>query len=232
MPPSDLTDTSLEHIIIKCQQEACQPREQERGFCFELFRRALEEDDGAAQVALVSQYNRLVQKWIVAYKTNLDGEFDDIVQEVWFKYWSNLFKKTPPRVSGHFENVGQLLKILRLCVQSVTLDRHRKAVRDEKIKLAELSETTEARLHTEHLVQTPEEHLEQTEREERYRVIRERCDALLKEPREQRIFELLYDRGLTPKDVATEYASEFPDIAEVRRMEERIIKRMRRALSG
>jgi RNA polymerase sigma factor (sigma-70 family) len=228
MSPSDLTNITLENLICECEREALQSRIQEKGFCFELFRRALNETDAAAQEALVKQYTRLIQKWVTGYQPNLGEEFDDVVQDIWCKYWNYLVKKTQPRVSGQFTHVGEYLKYLKLCVRSVTLDHQRKVISRERRIWVEFSEVTEIYLPTADRVETPEEHLDRMTHEETVRLIRERCEALLKEPRERRIFELLYDRGLKPKEVVTEHADEFPDLAEVQKLEERIVKRLRR----
>jgi len=230
MTLSALTSSSLQALVDACQQESLQPRAQENGSCFEIFRRAFDEADRVAQEALVCQYQRLIQKWIADFHSDVNEDFEDLVQEVWLRYWRSLRKKKPPCVAGNFIHLGELLKYLKLCVNSVMIDHQHP--RQQGMAQMELSEATEAHLQAQFAGPTPEENFAEQERLRGLAALRAQFDTLVSDPRERRLFELLYERGLKPREVVREYAREFPEIEEVRRIEERVLKRIRRALNA
>ncbi len=57
---------ALEEVIRDYQEESPGPRDQEIYYCFERFRRALEDHDQAAWCAIERQYMSFVIKWTMA----------------------------------------------------------------------------------------------------------------------------------------------------------------------
>ncbi len=63
-----LRHMDLDSVIQKCHAESRQERQREHGYCFELFRRTLEESDQAAWAAIAAQYRQLMLSWIYGYR--------------------------------------------------------------------------------------------------------------------------------------------------------------------
>lgn len=99
----DLADLPIDEIIARCQEETerySRRDSHDPRYCYELFRRALAEQDQEAWQALRAQHQRLVGSWIQATLNRMeyradDASFEDISQEVWLR----LFRFIPPRGS-------------------------------------------------------------------------------------------------------------------------------------
>ncbi len=229
MVKNNLPQNSLQEIIAGCEQEAQQERQQEKGHCFELFRRALDEQEPAAWTAIAEQYGRLMLGWVYAYPGNdfAPEEAEQLIHEALERFWRTLTSRSI-QVATSFEHIGALLKYLQQCVVATLLDQKRRAQRTAR--LIERLQSTSIEGATYH-VPSPEEHtIERLQRTEQLQRVTQWMRVHVTDPLEQRLLYLSYEEDLTPAAIAHQYPQEFSDAQMVRRMKERILKRARRAL--
>lgn len=221
-----MIDLPLDEIIQGCVQEASrQDRTNETGYCFELFRRALEQQDEDAWEAIQHQYNRLVLQWCYAFESDLtQGEGEDMAREALERFWRTLRSAS---ISERFDHVGALLKYLNQCVISTILDHRRQEER--KRRLMERMKFFEAPVQ---FSASPErEALERIVHEEQFQRIRGWIQNNITDAKEQLVLQDSFEHDMKPSEIAQRHPDMFPDVQTVRQIKERILKRLRRALA-
>jgi DNA-directed RNA polymerase specialized sigma24 family protein len=221
-----LNRLNIDAIIEGCQAEATQPRDQESGYCFELFRRALEDEEPVAWLAIDAQYRQLLLRWGSDYAPDLpQEEIERIVPDALPKFWQSLTKSTIPLIN-RFAHIGALLKYLKQCTLSVLIDYRRQLQRSERIIRKQL-EIAEQALP---ISQEDEQDLvERLEQEQLLLQIRAWIQSHVTDAEERQVLYLSYQVGLSPAQIAARYPDQFPEAQQVRRIKERILKRARRA---
>lgn len=226
MLKDSLHHLSTEAIIQGCQDESNQFRTQETGYCLELFRRALEEHEHSAWLAIDEQYRRLILHWICDCSPNLpQEEIEQIVPETLPRFWQSLARSTVP-LTRRFTHVGAVLKYLKCCAISVLRDHERRLHRVERVRkrLAATDQIIPVQVETE------QELLTKIEREQLLQLVRGWVKTHVTDEHERLVLCLSYEYGLTPAEIAARHSHEFPNAQTVRRIKERILKRARRAL--
>jgi len=220
-----LNHLSIDAIIEGCQTEATQPRDQESGYCFELFRRALEDEEPTAWLAIDAQYRQLIMRWGSDYAPDLPTEeIARIVPDALPKFWQSLTKSTVPLID-RFAHIGALLKYLKQCTSSVLIDYRRQFQRRERIR-----QRLELANQTLSISQEDEQELvDRLEQEQLLQQIRAWIQTHVTDVEEQQVLYLSYQVGLSPAQIAARYPDQFPEAQLVRRIKERILKRARRA---
>lgn len=226
MLDNSLHELKLETVIEGCQAESNRPRSQEAGYCFELFRRALEEQQSAAWAAIDNQYKNLILHWIYCCAPTLSrDEVEEIVPQTLPKFWRILHKSANP-LAERFEHVGALLNYLKQCAISVLRDHERRTKRRQRLHVR-LSAPDQTLLRQ---PETEQELLARIDREQLVALVRRWVETYVTDPQERRVLSLSFEVGLTPKQIAEQYTDEFGDVQTVRRIKERILKRAKRAL--
>lgn len=226
MLEQSLRQLNLETVIKGCQTESSQPRAQETGYCFELFRRALEDEEQAAWVAIDNQYKNLILHWLYCCSPALSREeAEEIVPQAWPKFW-RIFNKSSAPLTDRFAHVGALLKYLKQCAISVLRDYERRMQRRERIR-KRLASPDQMVLYQ---PESEQELLTRIDREKLLALIRQWVDTYVTDPQERRVLSLSFEYGLTPVKIAEQYPQEFANAQTVRRIKERILKRAKRAL--
>lgn len=222
---STLALQSLQTIIDGCAQEATQVREQERGNCFELFRRAVEERDNMAWSAIQQQYQRLVINWLhkASLTPLLPEDLDDLIQTAYTKFWKSIHKEEVA-LQTRFAHVGALLKYLNRCVLTTYLDYNRKREQQQRLqlKLTQLAATP--------AVERPSFELWE-ETQTRLNKVQQWLQTEMTDPIEKLLIQLLYEQALKPREIVRQYPDQFPDTNAVRRVKGRVLQRARRALT-
>lgn len=216
----------IDEIIQGCQDESNRPRSQETGYCFELFRRALEEQEQVAWQAIDKQYRRLIRHWIHNYSAEISREkAEEIVPDALPKFWYALANSATP-LTERFSHIGAILNYLKQCTISVFREHQRQHHRTERIKqrLEAPQDTGIAHLDP------ADELLSRLDRERLLQLVQNWVKTYVTDVQEQRVLSLSYEEGLTPTEIAQRYPSEFADAPTVRRVKERVLKRARRAL--
>lgn len=217
-------ELSVKMIIDGCEEEAKKPREEEEGYCFELFRRGMEEQDNQAWQALQTQYGRLIHSWIHNRMPNTlsNEEREDLIQDTWTNFYSSLTKHSIP-LSNNFRHVGALLSYLSKCVLTSTIDYQRRLAKHRKLQQRLEMETEKWYLAPDVSV------LEQIAEQKRIRAIREWIDKNVTDPKEQLVLSCSFETGLKPKEIYDRYPHMFKNVQTVYRVKERILKRARRS---
>ena len=224
-------ELSTEAIIQGCQAEAAQPRAEESGYCFELFRRALEDEEPAAWLAIDQQYRQLILRWGCACAPDLPRqEVEQVVTTALPRFWQSLTRSAEP-LARRFVHVGAVLKYLKQCTVSALLDHRRQLERAERLRRR--LESTEQLLTPELTSEQAEQNLvERLDQEQRLQQVRTWIRTEVTDAREQLVLYLSYQVGLSPCEIAAWYPQEFPDAQSVRRLKERVLKRARRAFQA
>lgn len=223
-----LRQLSLDTVIQECHAESRQERQRESGYCFELFRRALEEGDQAAWAAIAVQYRQLLLNWIYGYRavTFTPDEAEATAHEALERFWRTLSARAPD-ITSHFAHVGALLKYLNQCVIATILDQQRRAQR--RARLVERLQADAIALQP---IASDTDTLERLCRAEQVAQVRQWVQTHVTDPHEQLVLRLSFEQALTPAQIAQQYPQQFADAQAVRRLKERILKRARRGLSA
>lgn len=220
----DFHQLSVKMIIDGCEQEAKKPREEEVGYCFELFRRGIEEQDNQAWQALQIQYGRLIHSWIHARmpKTLSNEEREDLIQDTWTNFYGSLTKHSIP-LSNNFRHVGALLSYLNKCVLTATIDYQRRLAKHRRLQ-------QRLEMETEKWYSAPDASvLEQIAEQKRIRAIQEWIAKNVTDPKEKLVLSCSFETGLKPKEIYDRYPDMFKNVQTVYRVKERILKRARRS---
>lgn len=206
-----MDDNTIRELAQDCREESTRyrrGRSGERGACFELFRRAIVERDQDAWDALYVQYRRLVGKWVGGPADRIDER----VNRAFAKFWGAV---DPDSFSNRFNTIGKVMSYLQLCARSVRIDGHR---RNEKRRL--LVRLEDARASTGDTTSRPA--LDNVVQQELFATIEQR----LKDEQERLVIHLSFQVGLPPRHIAEECPDIFADAAEVRKVKERVVRRL------
>ncbi len=225
--PSELGQLSLEAIAAGCRGEAQRSRSEELGYCFELFRRALEQAEQAAWNAVARQYQRLVLEWVYAARRSNDeiADPEELAHEAFERFWRTLAGRCNPLVA-RFPHVGALLKYLQQCAVTTVLDQRRRALRQTRLN-ARVESATQAGA----LSPGPEdEAVARIDQAALLARVRTWVAAEVSDPDEQLVLQASYTDDLSPIEIVARYPERFTDAATVRQIKERVLRRARRAL--
>jgi DNA-directed RNA polymerase specialized sigma24 family protein len=222
----DFQGLRLEQVAAGCRAEAERSRREERGYCFELFRRALEQRDHAAWEAVATQYHRLILGWVHGVGLPADDDAEEVAREAFERFWRTLAGRCDP-LTARFPHVGALLKYLRQCAVTTVLDRRRSSLQRGRL----LEQAQRAYRLDVPTAQLPEDALvDRLARSEQLRQVRAWVAAEVSDPLEQLVLRLSYSEDLSPAEIAARHPEHFSEAALVRQIKERVLRRARRAL--
>lgn len=211
----NLRALDLDTIILRCRAESRGELDvQILGSttpCYELFRRAVEEGLPEAWDAIYHQYRRLVLLWIGPDLPDVD----EIVNRAFAKFWRFCPRES---FSKRFPTLCHILSYLRQCAISARQEALRQRVPSFQSGEGIIAETLPSTQAVEDAA------LNNVVKQQLKELVWER----LKSDRERRVMHLSYEIGLTPSEICARFPREFPSVDEVRRIKERILKRLRR----
>jgi DNA-directed RNA polymerase specialized sigma24 family protein len=216
MTKKNLQQLDLGQVIQECIQEHQRFHKGqlgEEGHCFELFRRAIEENDQDAWYAIHKQYYLTVAKWIGAHPRR-----DELIESAFTKLWRSLCDISLAR---RFPHVGAVLAYLRKCAVSVRLDlerRNRRQDRETPLNEAIVPHADDVRCKA----------LENVESEAMRKQVRLWLDEHVEDEQERLVISMSYAFDLSPAEIARHCPEHFADARDVRRVKERVLKRLRR----
>ncbi|KPJ94188.1 MAG: hypothetical protein AMJ53_05755 [Gammaproteobacteria bacterium SG8_11] len=127
---SKTTKLSLSDLVHNCAEETdlfFQHRDHDTRYCFELFRRAIHENNQYAWEIIFNQYQPLVTGWVRQHPG-----FETSGEETQF-FVTGTFAKISSILTvekfDNFSNLQSLLSYLKMCVHSVITDYNRTADR-------------------------------------------------------------------------------------------------------
>lgn len=186
---------SIAELARRCANAMARSRRQKAhdlSSCYELFQRALKENDQEAWSALYKQYHRLVRVWL----GNPPGDPDDLVNEAFARLW----RAIPAERFDRFPTTPALLAYLKRCAKSLAIDEARREERKQKVieKLRKVQELTLAGSGSLSLEPMREQVLERASRDQLY----EHISARLKGRKERLVFYDSFLLGLAPREIA------------------------------
>jgi hypothetical protein len=224
MVEPSLNRLSIDAVAAGCRDEARRARRDEVGYCFELFRRALDEGSQAAWQAVAAQYRLLILDWVHAAGPSDQVDTDEAAHEALERFWRTLAGRGEP-LDVRFAHTGALLRYLQQCAVCAVLDRRRREARHLRLAARLQAQATllpEA-IGLEELV------LERAERGELVHRTRAWV-AAIGNADERLVVALSFAEGLSPAAIAARHPEQFADAQAVRQIKERVLRRARRAL--
>jgi hypothetical protein len=204
---------TLVKYAIAENTELYKKHESEPAFAYELFRRALVEQDKLALEAIENIYKDLVRSWIEqrTFQMQLSKkEIENLVYETF-----DLFKRTiSPSKFGRFSSFRALLAYLKMSVHPTIVDYGRQLGQTNSLApaLAEL-EASDALAKEEVYVET----------------LWPLVDRFLQDDKERLVMHSTLVAGLKPREIYEQNPKLFASIDEVYRIKQNILARLRRS---
>jgi RNA polymerase sigma factor (sigma-70 family) len=221
----NLQSMSLNDLAQQCAQETIlyfKSRVNDTRYCFELFRRAIAERDGLAWDVIITQYRPLVAKWVNRWADKHPDfplareEAEDFIAETFKRFWSHF---TPAKF-GKSQELEDVLKYLKMCVNSAILDIWRKMRLRQFDQKSEGEDEDEARGPAEP-GPTPEESLQKGE-------IWKFIKIRLKDEKEHIVVHASFFLGLSPREIIFEFPNVFRNIEEIYQCKANVLARLGR----
>lgn len=209
MNQNRLSTAELADLCREESQRYRRGRSNEQGDCFELFRLAIVERNQDAWAAIYGQYWRLVAKWV----NHPLLEIDEGVNITFAKFWQSVDAK---KFTSKFFTIGKVMAYLQVCAWSVKKDMMRASQKQQRLGSLEEAKTESEETMTDTVIKNDE-------MERLFGYIEQR----LKNKQERLVVYFSFQMGLKPREIATNYAEEFADVKEVRRIKERVVLRLR-----
>jgi len=184
--------------------------------CYELFRRAVVDNDQAAYSHICSCYAPLVARW-VRKRLRFTYSSHDVDACVNWAFASMFRSLARPGAFAQFPGLEPLLSYLRSCAFSAAETENRRVYAHE-VELAEdLATGTDDVLGS--ILQTADAD-----------AVRSVVEALLKDEREQTVYESYFALGLAPRAIFEMYPTLFRDVQDVHRVKQIMLERIGRSL--
>lgn len=212
---------TVAELGIHCTQETelyFRHQSHDPRYCFELFRRAIQDQDQSAWALICCQYQPLVAGWVRQH-----SRFASSGEEVQY-FVNGAFGKiaitlTPDKFGG-FSDLGSLLRYLKMCVHSVIVDYDRSA---EQPRLRALDNVSREQARDE----SPEEQvMDHSYQRELWNLIK----ARLQDEKEYSVIYGSFVLALKPQEVYDLFRTLFCDVDEIYRIKQNVVFRLRRDL--
>jgi DNA-directed RNA polymerase specialized sigma24 family protein len=218
----DLQSEHLNDLRQHCAEQSArffQRQDHDSRFCFELFRRAINNHAEDAWEYLYQQYKPLVAGWVENNATFhvLDEEKEFFVNRAFEKMWGSI----SPEKFARFSDLAAVLRYLKMCVASVIIDHARAQARPQVENSLDALDG-EAQRDSPGLEQLV---LDRVGSQEFWHRIR----ALISNKTEYRVLYGSFVLGLKPREVLENYPEEFKDVREIYRVKENLLARLRRS---
>ncbi len=219
---NELQQMAVDDLAQRCAQETDlfkKRKDSDSSYCFELFRRAIQNKDGQAWGVLMLQYQPLVARWVDKGMdkhpdvSSFNEESQDFVAQAFERFWISY---TPAKFENAQRSLPAVLKYLQTCVHGAITDAGRKARRIQIEQEAREEEQQPAEADP-----TPEELLQ---RHEFWRLIREKA----KDPKEFKVVYASFYMGFSPREILAEYPNDFRSIKEIYQHKANFLERLGR----
>ena len=213
---------SLIDLAKRCSEETELFRihqDHDTRYCFELFRRAIHEQDQLAWDMICKQYESIIANWWIKPHRGFKVSGEDVEQVInrtFEKFWSAL---SPEKFDG-FSNLGSLLRYLKMCVHSVITDYNRL----EKKPSFYLTDREE-RITSKDPNSFPEKKV--VDREYKQEFWDWICSQL-KDEKELLVVYGTFSLNLKPKELYSKFLNRFNDVDEIYTTKQNILARLRR----
>lgn len=212
-----LTLSGLRHRCAVESERFFNRQDHDPSYCFELFRRAINDHDQQAWQFIYEQYWPLVAGWIERHSLfpAIEEERQYFVNRAFEKMWTAI---TPAKFEN-FADLKSILSYLQMCVHSVLVDYVRKreeaTLLDQEV-LARIPDDETS--HVEHQVSR------QVDGQALWRWL----DGQLKNEKERHVVYGAFVLAMKPRELYAQYPGTFTDVKEVYRVKENVLARLRR----
>jgi DNA-directed RNA polymerase specialized sigma24 family protein len=212
---------AVEDLAQRCGQETdlyFNNRDHDTSYCFELFRRAIRNNDQRALEVVIAQYQPLVARWVDRWMGKHpdfpwgNHEPQDFIAEAFERFWVSF---TPAKFDKS-QNLPAVLKYLQMCVHGAIADAWRKL---RRIQLEQ--ETREGEEEFSELEPSPEDLLQ---KDEFWQLIRKKSKDL----KEYKVIYASFHLALSPREILAEYPDEFNNIKEIYQYKANLLERLER----
>ena len=215
-----LADLPMTEVVQAARQEHMQYRHRQATadcYRYELFRRAIVQDDEWAWSALYEFYAPLVSVWILARASRAGGsDLDSLVNETFARF----ARAVTARQWRDFASVGALLSYLKRCAHSAVLDHGRWGQPQRREESLEGLSTGGEPL----LADCAEDVCERMAAQELWDLLCRVTPA----PAERLVLWLVCVQGLPPRAVHQLHPTVFPQVADVYRIKRTVLERLQR----
>jgi RNA polymerase sigma factor (sigma-70 family) len=207
----DTARLTIDELASQCREESSRPAPSPTGqfsSCWELFRRAIVENDQQAWQALYDQYRRLVGKW--AKGSNL--KLDDLVHETFARFWQGVRDHD---FTHRFPTMKEVMSYLKRCARTLSIDAARRREYQRSVRQLLTIEMSVANDSPDDIA------LDRVFSQELRAYLRDQ----MRDEDERVVFEV-YCKGLTPREIVEQYPDRFANAGQVYRVRERIVSRL------
>lgn len=183
-------------------------------YCFELWRRALAEQNDMAWAEIYQRYQSLVLGWIAAHPqfAATEEESGYFLNAVFAAMW----KSCPPERFTHFPNLPATLAYLKSCVHT-TIANH---LRKRRVAYVAIVDDVTPGTHDPLATVV----LDQSARTELWQLL----NSLLHSEKEQLVMDLFFIQGMKPRAIYAQYEEQFTSVQEVYRVKQNLMERLSR----
>ena len=208
---------SLEELAQQCAHETVRfftYHDYDSSYCFELFRRAVQNKDERALEGVIAQYEPLVARWVDKHPgfPLINEEAQDFIAQAFERFWGSF---TPAKFDKS-ENLAAVLRYLQMCVHGAITDAGRKF---RRVQLEQ--DLTDEEQEFAQPEPTPEDFLQN---DEFWQLIQKKS----KDPKEYTVVYASFSLGLSPREILTEYPGLFRDIKEIYQYKANLLARLER----
>jgi len=214
-----LQTMAVDLLAEKCKQETSnyfKHQDHDDKYCFELFRRGVQEQDHFAWDVICIQYQSLVIGW-VSQHSGFEASGEDVeffVNGAFGKIAGTL----SPEKFQNFSDLGYLLRYLKMCVHSVITDYNRAADYADFANIEEADDEESSELSPE------DQAMEHSHRQTFWDL----TQARLHDEEERVVIHCSFVLELKPQEILNYFPGLFADVDEVYRIKQNVISRLRR----
>lgn len=217
----ELQYMALDDLAQKCAQETdlfFSHHDYDPSYGFELFRRAIGDNDERALEVVITQYQPLVARWVDRWLDSrpdfllVNEEAQDFIAQAFERFWSSF---TPAKFDKS-QNLAAILRYLQMCVHGAMTDAWRKFGRRrlEQELIDEEKEYSQRGSSPEDLLQN----------DEFWQLIKKKS----KDPKEYTAVYASFALALSPREIFAEYPGLFRDIKEIYQYKANLLDRLER----
>ena len=216
--PTQLLLTDLARICAEETELFFQHRDNDTRYCFELFQRAIRENDQYAWEIIYDQYQSLVSGWVKHHSGfETSGEEAQFFVTAAFAKISSIL--TSDKIDK-FSDLRSLLSYLKMCVHSVITDYNRTSDRARlQISFEEIQFDIKSSSPTQE-----SDMLDKLDNQTLWACLNEK----LNNENERLVMQGIFVLALKPRELCDYYEGVFTDVEDVYRIKQNIFARLRR----
>lgn len=216
---------SLEDLTLRCAAETesfFRHDSQDSQFCFELFRRALAENNQRAWEQIYLRFGTLVAGWAGNHPgiDGCDGEIQEYVNLAFQRLWA----AASAAKFDDFQSLPSLLAYLKMCVHSAIIDDVRRSNRTKLLQAYDVPSELKEGIAP-HSDSTPEQQYMEAESS---KAVWDAICARLHDEKERLVIYCQFVLGLKPKTIVAQHGDQFSDVSEIYRIRQVVLERLSR----